>query len=125
VPLGIDVIRQDFGRKPSFDAYGTMVKQLDGKACVGHVDTWEGVAAYVFAPRGRDPTRENIVLVAWRSDDGTSRLPLKMADADVGMMPIFRTELHRNSDFSMNSTKPLAAPAATTRPAAPQPAPSP
>jgi hypothetical protein len=101
------IIRQNYDRKPSFDAYRTMVKHLDGKICVGQVDGWQGVTAYAFAPRGQKPTRQNIVLVAWRPDEGQSRLRMKMADADVGMMPIFRTNLHRTSDFSMTWLKPL------------------
>ena len=101
------IVKQDFTRKPSFEAYRAMVKQLDGKRVVGRADLGKDIEAYLFAPSGREPTRDNGVLVAWQPDDRSVTLPLKTAEArQVAMMPVLLTDLE-NSDFPMQWVKPL------------------
>lgn len=101
------IVRKDFSRKPSFEAYQTMVKHLDNKRAVGRVDLGDGVSAFLFAPADQEPTRDNTVLVAWRPDDGESPSPIKSDEVRaIGMMPVFWTDL-TNSDFSIDRVLPL------------------
>jgi hypothetical protein len=87
------IVRQNFERKPSFDAYRIMVKQLEGKRAVGTL----GEGAVVFARQGRGARPDDPVVVSWSPQDD-------------GSVPTFARKLPSKAEV-----KPLAEPPAPTK----------
>jgi hypothetical protein len=83
------IIRQNFGRKPSFAAYQTMVRNLEGKQPLGTIDLGPGVAAYVFAAPKQPVRPRDAVLIVWSSDDVEHINKLGRKDLRVEIMPQF------------------------------------
>src|SRR5688572_16879462 len=80
------IIRQSFERKPSFEAYRAMVKQLDGKRVIGTL----GDGAVVFARGARGARVEDPVVVAWspQDDDSVPTFAEKLPrDAQIEPLP--------------------------------------
>jgi hypothetical protein len=88
------IVRQNLERKPSFDAYRAMVKQLDGKRVAGML----GAGAVVFARDGRGTRLNDPVVVSWSPPDDdsfptfTKKLP---RDAQVKPVPEPPAKQHR------------------------------
>jgi hypothetical protein len=74
------IVRQNFERKPAFDAYRALTKQLQGKRAVGTL----GDGAVVFARAVRGSRVEDPVVVSWSPQDDDA-------------MPMFATKLPKDA----------------------------